>query len=824
MSQLVQHFRFAFRTLVRTPSFTVIALVTLALGIGANAAIFSVVNGVLLRPLPFPEPEKLVQVERTYPGGQRSSSLSLRRYQIAREGTASVFTGVTAYEPLASGFNLSGDGPPERLVGVRVTHEFLRLFGASPALGRDLTRADEAPGAAKVVLLSDRLWRRRFGADPNIVGRSLSLNGEPHTVAGVLPAGFRFPAKAELWAPLAVPESPADQASANYLMVVGRLKAGVGEKQANAACALLEQQFRRENPDDFNPRQKLEVIPLHRELYGNLRPALLVLLGAVLCVLLIACVNVANLQLARAAARRREIALRTALGAGAGRIVGQLLVESLVLALAGGALGLFVGYLILKPLLAVSPVDALGLTGGAELPPIGFDWRVLLFTFGLALLAGLLFGLAPAMQAARPDLREPLQEGTARTTGGPRGALARLLLVVFEVALALILATGAALLAKSFSGLLGTDPGFRPEQVLTLKMSLPEGRYGSPAALERFARQIGERVRGLPGVRSVATASSLPLEAGPDLSFTVDGKERNGRPLEGDGQYRAVEGRYFETLGIRLLRGRVLEPSDALASEPVVVVNETVAKRYWPGEEAVGRTIRIGSPSADGPGAPRRVVGVVADVREVGLDQAAPEILYVPIGQMPPELSVLLVRLLPISVIVRTEGSPSSLTRAVEKELWAVDPLQAVATVEELEKVVERSIGLHRFNLLLMMGLALLALVLAGVGIYGVLSYLVGQRTREMGIRMALGASAGQLLRMIVSQALIPVGIGLALGVGGALGLTRFLKSLLVGVSSLDPFVFALTPLLLAGVAVLAAAFPARRASQLDPLVALRDE
>jgi predicted permease len=824
MTQLLQHFRFAFRTLVRTPSFTAVALITLALGIGANAAIFSVVNGVLLRPLPFPEPDALYQLERTYPGDQRSSSLSLRRYQIAREGTGSVFSSVTAYEPLASGFNLIGEGAPERLVGVRVTHEYLRTFGARPALGRDFNRADEAPGAAKVVLLSDRLWRRRFGAEPAIVGRPLSLNGEPYTVAGVLPASFRFPAKAELWAPLTVPDGVAAQPGANYLMVVGRLKPGVGEKQGNAVAALLEQRFRRENPEDFDPKQKLEVISLHRELYGNLRPALLVLLGAVLCVLLIACVNVANLQLARAGARRREIALRTALGAGAGRIVGQLLVESLVLAIAGGLLGLFIGFLILKPLLAVSPVDALGLTGAAELPPIGFDWRVLAFTFGLALVAGILFGLVPALQAARPDLREPLQEGTARTTGGPRGALARRLLVVFEVALALILATGAALLAKSFSGLVDTDPGFRTDNVLAVKMSLSDVRYGGPDALERFARQLGQRVQGLPGVRSVAVASSLPLEAGPDLSFTVVGKERNGKPMEGDAQYRAVEGKYFETLHIRLLRGRLLEPTDGVASEAVVVVNETVAKRYWPGEEAVGRAIRIGDPAANGPGGSRRVVGVVADVREVGLDQAAPEVLYVPIGQMPADLSTLLVRLLPISLLVRTEGAPTSLTHAVEKELWAVDPTQAVASVEALEKVVERSIGVHRFNLLLMMGLAVLALMLAGVGIYGVLSYLVGQRTREMGIRMALGASSGKLLWMVVFQALVPVAVGLALGLGGALGLTRFLKSLLVGVSALDPAVFALTPLVLAAIAFLASAFPARRASQLDPLVALRDE
>jgi predicted permease len=829
MSQLTQHLRYAFRTLVRTPTFTAVALLTLALGIGANAAIFSVVNGVLLRPLPFPNPDAIYQLVRHYPGQGDANSLSIRRYLDAR-GANRAFADLTAYEPIASGFNLSGEGRPERFTGVRVSREFFRVFGTQPAIGRGISAEDELPGAAKVAILSDALWRQRFGADRGIVGRALPLNGEPYTVVGVMPPSFDFPPRIQLWTALTLAPGGANRDSANYLMIVGRLPPGTTAAHAASATRLIGQRYRQANPDEVDAKESLKIVPLHEELYGRLRPALLVLLGAVLLVVLIACVNVANLQLVRAATRRREIALRTALGARAGRIVGQLLTESVLLALAGGALGLLVGFLILKPLIALSPVDALGLTGQAQIPHLGIDGRVLAFTFGLSLLAGLLFGLLPALQAARPDLREPLQEGNARSVGagGARGVVARRILVVCEVALALVLVTGAALLVKSFGGLIGRDPGFRPQGVLTMKLSLPEERYGTAPALDRFGRQLVEAARGLPGVQSAAVAPSLPMEIGPDLDYYVVGKWPGGKSQEGtgDAQYRPVAGSYFQTLGIRLVRGRLLADSDGPGGEPVVVINETIAKRFWPTGDPVGQQIQIGgtafSDLADAH--PRRIVGVVKNVHETGLERKPPEIVYVPLGQVPNALTTLFVRLLPLSIVVRTAGEPAALTHSLEQKVWSVDPQQPITSSETLQKIVDRSLGTHRFNMLLMMGLATLAVVLAAVGIYGVLSYLVGERTREVGVRMALGATAKQVLWMVVGQGLPPVAIGVALGLAGAFGLTRLLKSLLVGVSSTDPTVFALTPVVLAAVAILASVFPARRASQLDPLVALRRE
>ncbi|HEY9419894.1 MAG TPA: ABC transporter permease [Thermoanaerobaculia bacterium] len=819
---LLQNIRYAARVLVRTPGFTIVAVLTLALGIGANTAIFSVVNGLLLRPLPFAEPDELVQLQRGYPNGT-SPSVAIPKFLYWRE-RADVFESVAAYDTLGSGFNITGNGAPERITGSRVSREFLTVFGVRPEIGRDFVPEEDRPGAPKVVMLSHDLWKRRFGGERSIVGKAVRLNDEGYTVVGVLPASFRFPANAELWTPVGI--DPANREKANYLEVTARLKDGVSLEQAKSVMKVLAEQFTKANPDMMDERETFAVVPLRERLYGQLRPALLVLLGAVACVLLIACVNVANLQLARSAARRREIALRTALGAGRSRIFAQLLTESVVLALAGGAAGLILGFWILKPLVAMSPVDALGPAGTAALPPIGIDATVLAFTFGLALVAGLLFGLMPAIQAVRVNLREPMQEGSTRSTGGARGALGRRLLVVSEVALALILITNAALLVRSFGGLMSTDPGFRPEGVITMKLSLPEARYGDPAALERFGRQVAERVEAIPGVRSASLATSLPLEMGPDLPFAIEGKWPGGDSFEGAGsaQYRAMTPGYFETLGLGLARGRFLGPTDDAHSEPVALINETAARRFWKGEDPLGQRIRIGVPVTVelAEKGPRRIVGIVKDVRETGLDQEAPPIVYIPAGQAAPPMMTLLVRMLPVSLILKVEGSPAGLAESLRDAVWAIDPQQPVGEIASLEQIVTRSLGSHRFNMMLMGVLALLALLLAAVGIYGVLSYLVSQRTREIGVRMALGASARQVLRMVVGQGLTPVLIGVALGLGGAFGLTRLLSGLLVGVSATDLTSFVLAPVVLTAVALLASTIPARRASRMDPLLALR--
>ncbi|HEV7505353.1 MAG TPA: ABC transporter permease [Thermoanaerobaculia bacterium] len=825
MTSLLHNLRYAVRTLLRTPAFTVVALVTLALGIGANTAIFSLVNGVLLRPLPYPKAAELVQLERGDKDG-RSTSVSIPKFVFWRDHSGDVFRGVAAYEVVSSGFNMAGDGPPERIAGSRVTRDFFSVFGRQPEIGRGFSPEEDRPGGAKVVVLGHELWARRFGADRALVGRPVVLNGEPYTVVGIMPAGFHFPSVADLWAPLAI--DPASREKANYLEITARLRSGVSRQQAAAALGVVAGQYRTQRPDDMGDTETVVLQPLQERLYGQLRPALLVLLAAVAFVLGIACVNVANLQLARAAARRREVAVRTALGAGAGRIFGQLLTESLVLSVAGGLSGLLLGYWILKPLLALSPVDALGLSGGGGLPPVGIDGNVLAFTFGLSLLSGLLFGLVPAIQMARADLREPLQENSTRSTGGPRGALVRRLLVVSEVALALVLITGATLLVRSFSGLTHTAPGFRPEGVLTVKLSLPASRYASPQALERFSREVTERVGGLPGVRQAAMVSTLPLEPGPDLPFVVVGKWPGGDSHEGIGgaQYRVATAGYFKALGIPLAKGRYLDSGDRSGGELVAVVNETLARRYFPKQDPLSQRIHVGMPFtaelADP--APRRIVGVVKDVREAGLDEAAPPILYIPMGQLPAPVAALLVRLLPVSLVVQTDGSPAALTQQIQKQIWAVDPQQPVSAVAPMTAVIDRSLGSRRFSTVLLGSLALLALALSSVGIYGVLSYLVSQRTREIGVRMALGATGRHVLQMVIGQGLVPVLFGVAAGLVGAFALTRLLASLLVGVSARDPLTFALAPAVLTAVALLASAIPAHRASQMDPLVALRSE
>lgn len=817
---LLQDLRFATRLLVRKPAFTVVALLTLGLAIGANTAIFSVVNALMLRPLPFPESEEIVQLERGYPQG-KGTTVAAPKFFFWKEHST-VFEHVATYDTLGSSFNMTGDGPPERVIGSWVSLDFFKVFGVRPFVGREFLPEEDLPNAAKVVILSHGLWKRRLGGDPGLVGKPVTLNGEPYTVVGIMPAGFRYPATAELWAPVGL--DPASREKANYLEISARLKEGVTLQKAQAEMAVLADRYRKAFPDEMAEREGVLVETLQQRLYGNLRPALLVLLGTVGLVLLIACANLANLQLARAAARRREVAVRTALGASSARIVAQLLTESLLLAFAGGALGVLLGAWTIKPLLALSPATQAAQISAAALPEIGVDGTVLLFAFGVSLLSGLLFGLAPALQAARPNLNDPLKEDSTRSTGGRVGRIARISLVVAEVAVALLVIMGASLLARSFSGILSTDPGFKPDGVMTLKLSLPEARYGTPAAFEQVSRQIRERIESLPGVRSAAIATSLPLEIGPDLPFAIEGKYTGGEEGVGNAQFRSSTAGYFETLGIRLTQGRFLAETDSRTSEPVALINEAAVRQFWPEGGALGSRITLGQPYVPelADAQPRRIVGIVKDVREVGLDQEAPPIVYIPVGQVNPQMTILFTRLLPTSVVVRTEGNASGLLKGIQREIWAVDPQQPITDVASMEEIVSRSVGNHRFNMVLMSALAFLALVLAGVGIYGVLSYLVTQRTREIGVRMALGATAGQVLGLILRQGLVAVGIGVTIGLGLVLAGTRVLQSLLVGVSATDPLTFVVAAVALTAVAILASSIPAHRASALSPLVALR--
>ncbi|HTQ81122.1 MAG TPA: ABC transporter permease, partial [Thermoanaerobaculia bacterium] len=668
---------------------------------------------------------------------------------------------------------------------------------------------------------SHGLWVRRFGADPAVLGRPMRMNGETYTVVGVAPRGFEFPAQSELWTPLGI--DPASREKANYLEVVGRLRDGMSLGAARAAMKVTDRQFATANRElVFSDNESAVLTPLQEQLYGPYKPALLVLMGAVASVLLIACVNLANLQLARAAARKREVAIRSVLGAGSGLILRQMLTESLLVSTAGGAVGLLAGAAILPLLLSASPAQI------NPLVPIRIDGAVLAFTAGLSLLSGLLFGLAPAWSAARANPHEPLKEGSNRSTGGRAGVRTRRLLVVAEVALALVLLTVASLLVKSFSGLLKTDSGFSPDHVLTLKLSLPVGRYGTPPALDRFNRQLLERVAALPGVSTAAIATSLPMEGGPDMPFTIDGVYRGKGSQEGVGeaQYRALSPDFLVTLRIPLLGGRAFTAADGLGAPGVALVNEAAAHRYWPKGGVLGSRITLGQPFVPelADPAPRTIVGVVKNVRELGLDEQVPPIVYLPVAQMPASITEKLVSLLPESLLVRTAGRQEGLAGTLEKQVWAIDPEQPVGSVRSMEEVVARSLSLARFSAVLLGLLALVALLLAAVGIYGVLSYLVEQRTREIGVRMALGATIGTVQRMVVGQGLAAVLVGIGLGVVGAFALSRILASLLVGVSAHDPVAFFAAPLILTAVALLASSLPAHRASRLDPVEALRRE
>jgi putative ABC transport system permease protein len=815
---LWQDLRYAARGLAREPGFTAVAVLTLGLAIGANTAIFSVADALLLRPLPLPQADRLVLLVRHFAQGE-TEAVSVPKFFFFRERMQHVFSSTGAYESLGTGFNLVGDGLPERIRGAHVTAGFFPTAGVQPMLGRNFLPEEDRPGGRRAVVLSHRLWARRFASDPRILGRQLVLNGESYNVVGVMPASFRFPSVAELWAPFGF--NPASVDEANYFQFLGRLRDGVSRSTAVAAAKALTGPFGAAFPRILSPDETFLVEPLQQRLYGQVRPALMVLLAAVGAVLLIACVNLANLQLARAATRQREIAIRTVLGAGWWRIVRQLLTESVLLALVGGAAGLALGAAAIRPLLAMSPVEI------DRLAQVGIDGRVLAFTLLASLASGLIFGLAPALQPVRSDLHEPLKEGGARTTGSAGGQWLRRALVVSEVALALVLIAGASLLVHSFVLMLQKPPGFDTGNVLTMKLSLPVARYGNAGAAERFTTRVVEHLESLPGVRAAAVTTTLPLEPSPDLGFKIPGRTTGGDDGRGsyDAYFRATTPEIFQVLRVPMLRGRGFTSADRVGAPLVAVINQKLARRCWPNQDPIGKRIVVAEGSKDlGDRGPRTIVGVVADTRDRGLDRDEPDLLYVPLAQLPDPLVALFFKLLPASVVVRTAAASPGLAAAIEKQIWAVDPGQPIDDVKTMEEIRATSLGSRRFTTTLLGLLALLALALAAVGIYGVLSYLVQQRTREIGVRLALGASTTQVLGMVLRQGMGSVVVGLVLGLGGALAFSRLMKGLLVGVTATDPISFLVTPAILAAIAIVASSIPARRASLLDPLAALREE
>jgi predicted permease len=804
MDTLVQDLRIAVRSLRKSWSFTAVAILCLALGTGATTAIFAVVNAVLLRPLPYPAPEQLVRMYGTQTNDERwTASVSPANYlDWRRENT--VFEQLVAYVPGSA--NLAGDGPPERLTAVRATANLFAMLRVPPALGRTFLQAEDQPGAQRVVVLSDAIWHTRFGADPAIIGRSITLDGESYTVVGIMPPSFAFPATRaiDVWLPLTFTPAEAAVRGNNFMQVVGRLEPGVTIAAARSQMRQIAARLARQYPDD-DALSTVKLLSLHDDLFGRMRPQLLVLLGASVLVLLVACVNVANLLLARAATRRREVAVRAALGAGRGRLVRQFLTESVVLSLLGGAAGLALAHGGVRALVTLAAQDI------PSAQPVGFDPGVFAFLLAVALATGIGFGLVPALQGAHVDPRDGLAEGGRGGSTGRAQQRFRSSLVAAELALALVLVIGAGLLLKAFLHLAATPSGLKTDHVLTLRVSLPEQKYQDHAS-DRFYRPVLERVAALPGVASAGWISVLPIQ---DYwyngTFAIEGRPPAPRGQEPLAEHRAASPGYFAALGIPIRAGRTFSDQDAPGAPTAVIINEAFVHKYFPHENPIGHRLLLDSLALT-------IVGVVGDVRGAGLDRAPMPEFYVSYLQLPEFIPS------SMTLVVHTTMPPTSLTSAIRGAIQSVDPAQPIYNVETMDRVVAESLSNQRLYLWLLGTFAGIALVLAAAGIYGVTSYLVTQRTREMGIRLALGAESKSLVALVVRQGASVAALGTLAGLVGAYALTRALSSLLYGVSATDPVVFGGVAALLVTVALVACYIPARRATRVDPVIALKDE
>jgi putative ABC transport system permease protein len=804
MGQLLQDLRYGWRMLVTRRGATVIAVVTLALGIGANTAIFSVVNSVLLRPLPYPNAGRLMTIwedHRARSGPEREWT-SPTGFEDWRDQAKS-FDHVVALQ--GWGPTLTGQGDPEQLVGALVSHDSLAALGVAPAPGRAFRPDEDQRGADGVVIISHRLWERRFGADPSLVGKKIPLDGVNREVIGVMPAGFKFPVitNADVLRPIHTALNPGCQRGCYTIRVMARLKPGATEAQAraelNAIAARIEQQF-----PDTNTKVGATLVPLHEFRVGPVKTQMLALLVAVGFVLLIACANVANLLLARSATREKEIAIRASLGAGRWRIARQLLSESLLLAVIGGAVGLVLAYWLVDLLVSFSP------QGTPRMDEVGVDIRALGYAMAVTILTGLSFGLAPVLQLFKADLNQSLRDGGKglQVARGGRGALSAL--VVAETALALTLLVGAGLLVKSFIRLQRVDPGFNPRNVLTAFVTLPPSAYPDGQVKDFYSRLL-DRVRALPGAQSAAAVSSLPLAGNDtDAGFVIEGRptpQPDQRPVA---WVSSVSPDYFRTIGMRFIAGREFTERDNANAAKVVIISEATARRHFPNEDPIGKRIGNGRPEGW-----REIVGVTADVKHFGLSQDARASMFVPHGLRSARR---------MTVVVRTAGAPMSLSSALRGAVAAMDKNLAVSNISAMEEITARSIGQERYTLLLLGLFSALALLLAVAGIYGVMSYAVAQRTHEIGVRMALGAQTRDVLKMVVTQGMALVLAGVGIGLASSLALTGFIRGLLFGVSATDPMTFAGVAALLALVALLACWIPARRAAKVDPMIALRCE
>ncbi len=811
MNTLVHDLRYGIRTLRKSPGFTIVAILTLALGIGANTAIFSFVDGVLLKPLPYERPDELVFIWEKPPGSLRNG-ISAMNYLDWRTKSGS-FESMAAMS--GGSVTLSGVNEPQELRGSRVSASYFDILRSRPAMGRTFRPDEDQPGKEQVAVLSHKLWESRFGADAGIVGRSILLNGKPCTVIGVMPGGSAFDRSfTEIWMPLAFEPKNLTR-NFHWLRAVGRLKSGVSLEQAQAEMNIIGAQIAKDYPDS-NKGWGVTVDRFQDQVVNqDLRKSLYVLLAAVGAILLIGCANLANLTLARGASRQREVAIRASLGAGRWRLVRQFLTESVLLSCCGGVFGLALGYAMLAGLRLLLPPFFL-----PREAQVGVDWRVMLFTLGIAVLTGIVFGSAPAWQAAKPDLAAAMKDGGRGSSTGSARKRLRSALVVSEVALAFILLTGAGLLIRSFLRLQQVDMGFDSTNVITMGLPMAANKYTDGAQMTAYVRQVIDRLESIPGVRDVAATSALPLQGWSyGMWFQIAGQQAVDRANRPACFFKMVTPSYFQSLGIKFRKGRGLTNQDVKGSPPVIVINETMAKRYFKGQEPIGKQILIQDiipgKAELGPEVPWEVVGVIADEKINGLDDDKSAGVYAPYAQSPT---------LGVDLVVRGALDPLGLRKAIETEVHHINKDQPLINIKTLEAIKAESVGSSRLRTILLGVFAGIALLLAPIGIYGVISYSVVQRTHELGVRSALGASGGELLRLVIGGGMMLAGIGVALGVAGAFALTRLLASLLFGVTATDPLTMSAVVVILGSVALLACLIPARRAAKVDPMVALRYE
>ena len=816
MESLLQDIRFSLRSLLRAPGFAFVAILTLGLGIGANTAIFSVVSSVLLSPLPYSDPDEVVMVWNRWKSWDKTWMSIAEYIDYSEQCTSFTEIGIWA----TTGRNLTGGQEPERVQAVVVTASIFRALGAEAAVGRIFSEEEDFPGQDQVVVLSHGLWQRRYGGDPDIVGTHLDLDGQRRAILGVMPADFALPldyqtdAPGELWIPFAIDPSGVDRNDRgdHSYYSLARLVPGATADQATSELKALTTRFTEEGL--YHPEMQFETfaIPVTEEVVGGIRPALLLLLGAVGFLLLIACANVANLHLSRTEARQREIAIRTAIGAGRRRLLSQLLTESLLLSLLGGAGGIGLAFAGSRMLVAWNPASIPRVT------EVSIDLPVLLFALAASMLTAILFGLAPALHASRLELTQSLKEGSQATTVGSKRQWFRSGVVVAELALAVVLMIGAGLMLKSFWQLLRIDPGFQSDNVLTLRLSLPQASYPEPENIVAFYEQLLERVRPLAGVEQAGLARNLPLtDTIGDWSLSIEGREPTpGNSPKGD--WQVASSGYFEALGMKLVQGRFITDEDRTGSLQVAVVNETMVEKYWPGEDPLGRRFKMGR-GEDRPWV--SIVGVVGDVVHNGIDVEIKEKFYRPHAQFHRSSGWAPNRM---SLVVKTTSEPTALIEPIRREVRAMDSNLPIADIRTMDDVLAASVSEPRFTTLLLGIFAAVALILAAVGIYGVISYSVGQRSHEIGIRMAMGAQSGQVLKWILRKGLALSLAGLAIGLVLALGVTRLMAGLLYGVGTTDWSTFSVVPAVLLIVALLASYIPARRATRVDPVTALRME